>query len=403
MTLQENYNEFDIDLHDIWWFERSNFDSNKSQLSSDIYATILDKMTSCYLNGSEPFLRRQKENDLQYDYWIEKFAEFEHGLYKDNPLFNDLIYTAWGFYTFDSSVIVKNDNDDFLLWFALAFRHYESKLDKLQGFLVYHLSVHFNSDFIKFKSFLILMIRQYEDELLSKKIVQTTKDWIQDYLPFNEEIDDTRKAIFTPRVNDELTKNHSNNSVLSENLETIVEKRDRFEKKPDPSDSLTSSPIIEASSNNEKAKAPRIEKIKRTIKGPFQSFLFDKKRKDLAAFLNDPIKLSGLKSDLSKKGFISNASNSRQFKKVFLNEKIAPKDRIIWTGSNKELQWFVNYFVHEMAFVENPGNDIWLIAIKCFVNKAGNNYSISQLRDARGNNLKRKGLLYTILNRSFDT
>jgi hypothetical protein len=56
MTLQENYNEFDIDLHDIWWFERSNFDSNKSQLSSDIYATILDKMTSCYLNGSEPFV-----------------------------------------------------------------------------------------------------------------------------------------------------------------------------------------------------------------------------------------------------------------------------------------------------------------------------------------------------------
>lgn len=344
MTLQENYNEFEIDLHNIWLFEQRSFGSVKRQMSSDFYKTILDKIASNFIIATEPFLVRQKETDVHNDYWIEKLAEYEHGLIHDNPFYNDLIYRPWGFYTYNSKVIVLPEDENFHLWFALVFRKYESVLSKLHKFLEYQLLVNFSSDFGKFKKFLLLVIRQYQDEIRSVNVILTCKEWIEE---------------FTSLVEDDL--------------------------------------------NSKKAESPKREKSERTIVGHYNSFLFDKKRKELEAFLKDPIKLSDLKEDLSKNGFISRATNSKQLRRVFQNEIIDLNDRIIWAGTIIELQWFVNYFVHEMALVENPGNDIWLIAIKCFVNKDGNNYTISQLRDARGNNLIRKGLLYTILNRSFDT
>jgi hypothetical protein len=57
----------------------------------------------------------------------------------------------------------------------------------------------------------------------------------------------------------------------------------------------------------------------------------------------------------------------------------------------------MNYLVKDLKKVELHENDIWLVAVKCFVDKDGKEFKTDQLRKASGDNYKRQKLLESIL------
>ncbi|WP_369993079.1 hypothetical protein [Winogradskyella sp.] len=101
--------------------------------------------------------------------------------------------------------------------------------------------------------------------------------------------------------------------------------------------------------------------------------------------------------NLKSNDFISKENAFDNFISIFDKGEVKKKKRIIWSGSNVELQWFVKYLVYESQIVEDPKNDIWLVTIHCFVGEDQKEYTIPQLRDAKGKKLERQKLLKTIL------
>ena len=95
-------------------------------------------------------------------------------------------------------------------------------------------------------------------------------------------------------------------------------------------------------------------------------------------------------SELKKGHFVHEDTSLDIFIAIFKKEKLDPSDLIIWIGSIKELQWFISAIVYESEKIVVVKNDIWLITIKCFVDKDGNSFTDSQLRNASGKRLQRK-------------
>lgn len=103
--------------------------------------------------------------------------------------------------------------------------------------------------------------------------------------------------------------------------------------------------------------------------------------------------------ELQDEKFISKNVAKDNFIAIFGNKEISKKKRIIWLGTNVELSWFMRYLVYESNKVEVIKNDIWLVAVKCFVKHDGSEYSEEQLRKASGDKLDRKEKLKSLLSR----
>ncbi len=100
---------------------------------------------------------------------------------------------------------------------------------------------------------------------------------------------------------------------------------------------------------------------------------------------------------LKKENFIDNHTSFENFKAIFKEHPIDPKNRIKWTGTNKELQWFIKYLAYESKKAVDLDKDIWVITIKCFIRNCGKEFTESQLRNASGKRLDRKELIEAIL------
>ncbi|MBV7270567.1 hypothetical protein [Winogradskyella luteola] len=107
--------------------------------------------------------------------------------------------------------------------------------------------------------------------------------------------------------------------------------------------------------------------------------------------LNDVLK------QLKANNFIHEDTLFTNFNRIFEGNIIPKSKRIVWTGKNKELHWFMNYLVKDTKKVELHKNDIWLVANKCFVDKEGKEFGIDPLRKANGDNMEQKKLLESIL------
>ncbi|GGX33801.1 hypothetical protein GCM10007384_38090 [Aquimarina muelleri] len=102
---------------------------------------------------------------------------------------------------------------------------------------------------------------------------------------------------------------------------------------------------------------------------------------------------------LKKENFIDKNTSFENFKDIFKNQKIEPKDRIKWIGTNKELQWFVKYLVYKSEKTVNLDKDIWLVTRNCFIKNDGKGFTESQLRNASGDRLNRKKSVEHILSK----
>jgi hypothetical protein len=137
--------------------------------------------------------------------------------------------------------------------------------------------------------------------------------------------------------------------------------------------------------------------LNRKIRGRYVTL----KLKELASspnyFLKNKNTFNGVFNRLIENEFIHKDTLFTDFKRIFEDGLVHESKRIIWTGTNKDLHWFMNYLVKDSKKVELHRNDIWVVANKCFVDENRMEFGTDPLRWAKGNDIKRKNLLESIL------
>ncbi|WP_299244156.1 hypothetical protein [uncultured Aquimarina sp.] len=137
--------------------------------------------------------------------------------------------------------------------------------------------------------------------------------------------------------------------------------------------------------------------VPRKPKTDYNTLLLKSYQNEVFFFKKNIVVVMDVWSALKKDNFISKETSFESFKNIFKDQLVDPKNRVIWTGTNKELQWFVKYLVYESNKVVNLYNDIWLVTIKCFIKSDGKEFTESQLRNASGTLLKRKKTIESVL------
>jgi len=96
---------------------------------------------------------------------------------------------------------------------------------------------------------------------------------------------------------------------------------------------------------------------------------------------NDEGALTNLRNSLIKSQFIDSGTSLTQIRKLFSGEEI--EEAVKWTGIPSELSYFVKQ-LHKQ-YINDLGQNLWTVAIKCFVDENGNPYerTIRKLDDLK--------------------
>jgi hypothetical protein len=137
--------------------------------------------------------------------------------------------------------------------------------------------------------------------------------------------------------------------------------------------------------------------VLRKLKGKYSSLRLRKLNTNPYYLKKNSQILNTVLKQLKANNFIHEETLFTDFNRIFEGNIIPINKRIIWTGFNKDLHWFMNYLVKDSEKVELYKNDIWLVAIKCFIDEDGKEFKTDQLRKAKGEDEKRKILLESIL------
>lgn len=147
------------------------------------------------------------------------------------------------------------------------------------------------------------------------------------------------------------------------------------------------------------APAKRSNKGEEGRKAEFDSFLLKSFENDRLYFDKANNKALGVFRELlkQKKPFIDSKTTRENFFNIFKNKKISAKNRVVWLGTNKELQLFVKLLNYNLKLIVDLKNDIWVTTPKCFVKRNGQSFKEAQLKNASGKNTKRYKTLEDIL------
>ncbi len=125
---------------------------------------------------------------------------------------------------------------------------------------------------------------------------------------------------------------------------------------------------------------------KKTLNPPLEtntsylSFLFETFRLD-SKCEKEPIyrkKLISLHEKMKTDKLIEENTTLENFLDVFKNKKIKKEDRIIWTGRNVDLKWFI-MSLETNELIPNQKSEKWEIACKCFCKKNAKPFEPSQI------------------------
>jgi hypothetical protein len=183
------FNEnFDIDVSYIWRYECIRFnhyecnDKNYKALKNLFF--YLQNFYDIASHG--PFL---KFSDIEsgkcaiddYEITNKNYLDFINDVM---PINSGIFFTYFkvenDFYYMNQPCIVKRkdlNKLDFEELFALKLRQYHDGLSWIGGFLNYQLKNNFSSNIKSFKTFLKYLLQQHE-ELIDKKIIKLTNDWV---------------------------------------------------------------------------------------------------------------------------------------------------------------------------------------------------------------------------------
>ncbi len=93
-------------------------------------------------------------------------------------------------------------------------------------------------------------------------------------------------------------------------------------------------------------------------------------------------KLTYLWESLKMNGtFISEETKLNDFKKIFSGNSILNK--VVWNGNKTELAYFMKQLHNKEKLVEDVGQEIWAITIKCFEKSDGSSYDRNEFRELK--------------------
>ncbi|AUP81219.1 hypothetical protein [Flavivirga eckloniae] len=339
--MEVNYSYYDIDIADIWYYERELFlygENGNTVLAKNIINKVQHIITTKgtpsfsfkeYQLGDEKFRDYYKRNADMYRKACESLKE----LYR----IDYFIATKGSCFEYSESIVIDLHNENFDFWFALKLRQYNDKIIAISDFLNFHLKYTFNDNMQQIVDFLKLSCRQYLGLIFENKIIETVNEWSEE-----------------KTKNKKLRSNKSKPKMKGEIHSFLLQK------------SKYNLNYYRKSGNRE---------------------IF---REALSALKNEK--------------FISKKTSLEIFISIFCNQKITEKNRIIWIGTKKELSWLVFYLI-ESDKIYDLKNNKWMVAINCFVDGYGlpdteiKDFERDQLRNASDGKLDRKILLESILSK----
>ncbi|HRH02967.1 MAG TPA: hypothetical protein PLN13_11770 [Bacteroidia bacterium] len=174
--LPHHYN-YDIDLRDIWEYEREVFFSNANS-SVEAAEELLAEIRKLIIEADPP--RGKKKGQLpeytftkNYDQYLNKSNSFSDEFRLNYFFIGDT------FYSFMDRLIIEKGIKGFDFWFALKLRHYEFHLFDIDKFLFYQLEKNYANKKSSLIDFLKLLLLQYgENHIFSAKVFQAIQNWI---------------------------------------------------------------------------------------------------------------------------------------------------------------------------------------------------------------------------------
>lgn len=225
-----------INIIDIWPYERSLFFNKRTSLDriqlveKRTIKVIIDAANlDQHVEGKspvEPFTDLKRYDSGEHDeYWVQRLQRWNSAfgnVYERIAL--DYFLEGDAFYSFTQDIQIDLSREDFDFWFSLKLVQYQENVKYLSSFLDFHLTSTFNDDIAKIRAFLSLLLCQYEDEILPKRVVSILKDWLnklkenQDSQVHNEvknePVVEVHKTFYLDIVRDQPSILHSNNELI---------------------------------------------------------------------------------------------------------------------------------------------------------------------------------------------
>jgi len=305
------YDWYEVDTADIWHYESELFKYNK--INSNLARKIIDVIQHIIIQDNRPIFKEAEYVGTDYyDRNYKQYAESLDSLEKQYWL--NYFFCRGDCYQYDRNIFIGRIHRDYEFLFTLKLRQYDGKISSIEPFLKFHLKKNFNDQKGKFITFLNFCIKQYR-ELLSDKVVTTTKEWIRQ----NEKKHETKAS----KIGKE---------------------------------------------NDLKRKQINLSGEEKTLK--FNSFLLRsyKANKEYFSYAKVDDQAWKVYQALKKKenNFFHFDTKWKQFTDILSNKKIKPENRIDWVGSFKELNLFVKLLNSDLQKIEPIKTGIWDITIQCF-------------------------------------
>jgi hypothetical protein len=184
------YDYLEINIFDIWQYERQCFLSSKTdQEHMQKLTTKIQNKIYSYYETKKPISESQpnkivepvsrKEGDKYFtknkNEWNNRVSKgLKELIYLDYFLFKN------AFFEYNYDIVIDIKDEDFNYWFCLKLRQYQSNIVKLYDFLNYQFKLNFNEEIKKLKVFLNFIFIQEEQVLFNQKFVSIVEDWLKD-------------------------------------------------------------------------------------------------------------------------------------------------------------------------------------------------------------------------------
>ena len=154
------YSYYEIDISDIWQYEREQF---LEGLSSRVHAQkLLDLAQHYIIKKSEPLWgisMYDKGTDAEKAYYSRHVNEYSECYGNLEKLYLiDYFFHINGCFDYDHEVIVEYEDEAFPFLFVLKLRQYKENLYELENFLEFQLKESFNYNDDKYKDFLSIVL-----------------------------------------------------------------------------------------------------------------------------------------------------------------------------------------------------------------------------------------------------
>lgn len=210
--MEANYKYYEIDISDIWSYERSLFLNDKT--SEGLAIKIKRKAEEIIVERGEASfssLDYDEGNESFRKYYSKQIQTFMGALNNLSDSYSlDYFFTNNSCYEYSESIVIDQHNENFDFWFALKLRQYDNKIHLIDSFLDFQLVKTFANDIKKYSNYLELIVRQYQDGLLKSRITNTVDDWL--------------KINYHDNRKEEFRETNGNNSAKPINVDKKIEK-----------------------------------------------------------------------------------------------------------------------------------------------------------------------------------